>query len=276
MNSDKTFRALRLDVTGPVAEITLLGPGKGNALGPDFWREMIDVMRDLDRDPAVRVAILRGDGDHFTYGLDLKAMTGELGPLVAGAPLARERTRLLALIGELQQAVEAVAHARVPVIAAIHGCCIGGGVDLAAACDVRLAAEGARFSVREVKVAMVADLGSLQRLPLLIGAGHARELALTGKDIDAARALRIGLVNDVYPTKEALFDAARAMAREIAENPPLVVEGIKAVMNATQGRPVEEGLRHVALYNAAFLPSKDLGEAIGAFAERRPPKFEGR
>jgi enoyl-CoA hydratase len=130
--------------------------------------------------------------------------------------------------------------------------------------------------VREVKVAMVADLGSLQRLPRIVGQGHARELAFTGKDIDADRALRIGLVNDVAATDDALLEAARAMAHEIGQNPPLVVQGVKAVMNDGDGRSVAEGLRHVALWNAAFLQSKDLAEAFTAFAEKRPPKYEGR
>jgi enoyl-CoA hydratase len=159
------------------------------------------------------------------------------------------------------------------VIAAVTGWCIGGGVDLIAACDVRIATRDARFSVREVKVAMVADLGSLQRLPRIIGEGHTRELALTGKNIDADRALRIGLVNDVYEDEPRLLEAARAMAKEIAENPSVVVQGVKQVMNASAGKTVEEGLKYVALWNAAFLQSQDLGEALAAFAERRPPKF---
>ena len=274
--TEDTRRALRVERRGAVAEVALLGPGKGNALGPDFYRELPRVFDELDADASVRAVVLYGSGDHFTYGLDLKGMVGELGPLVAGESKARERTRLLALIHELQAANDSVARARMPVIAAVHGRCIGGGVDLVAACDVRLAAANATFSVRETKVAMVADLGSLQRLPAIVGHGHTRELALTGKDIDAARALRIGFVNDVYDTPVALFDAARAMAHEIAQNPPLVVEGIKSVMNTCAGKGVEEGLRHVALWNAAFLPSHDLGEALASFAERRPPKFTGR
>jgi enoyl-CoA hydratase len=274
--TDEPLRALRVERHDHVAEVTLLGPGKGNAMGPDFFRELPRVFSALDQDDDVRAVIVRGQGGHFTYGLDLKAMVPSLGPLVMGESLARERTKLLSLIGELQRAFDAVERCRVPVIAAVSGWCIGGGVDLISSCDVRLCAEDARFSVREVKVAMVADLGSLQRLPRIIGQGHARELAFTGKDVDAARALRIGLVNDVHTDEAALLDAARALAREIAGNPPLVVQGVKAVMNDGDGRSVAEGLRHVALWNSAFLQSKDLAEAFTAFAEKRPPKFEGR
>lgn len=268
--------ALRVERTGRVAEVVLRGPGKGNAMGPDFWRETPRVFAELDADPEVRAVIVRADGPQFTYGLDLMAMAGELGPLIGGSPGALDRTKLLDLVGRLQGAFDAVARCRKPVVAAIQGWCIGGGVDLAVACDVRLASDDARFSVREVKVAMVADLGTLQRLPSIVGEGHARELALTGKDVDAARALRIGLVNDVYSTHGALLAAARALAGEIAENPPLVVSGVKQVMNEERERRVAAGLRHVALWNAAFLPSEDLAEAIAAFAGKRRPVFSGR
>lgn len=169
-----------------------------------------------------------------------------------------------------------VAACRKPVIAAIAGWCIGGGVDLATACDVRLCAADARFSVREVKLAMVADVGTLARLPAIVGQGHARLLALTGDDLDAARALRIGLVEDVYDTHAALFDAAGALGRRIGANAPLVVQGVKQVLNAASERAAAESLRTVALWNAAFLPSHDLREAMSAFVEKRAPRFEGR
>ena len=180
------------------------------------------------------------------------------------------------MIRRLQAAIDAVARCVKPVIAAVHGWCIGGGLDLASACDLRLCSADARFSLREVKVAMVADIGSLQRLPAIIGEGHTRELAFTGRDLDAARALRIGLVNEVYPTPEALFAAAGQLASEIAGNPPLVVSGIKQVLNAETEARAQRGLAYVAAWNAAFLPSEDLQEAFAAFAERRAPDFKGR
>jgi enoyl-CoA hydratase len=161
------------------------------------------------------------------------------------------------------------------VIAAVSGWCIGGGVDVITAADIRLASADAKFSVREVKVAIVADIGSLQRLAPIIGEGHLRELALTGKDIDAARAEKIGLVNDVYPDQETLLAAARKLAEEIATNPPLVVQGVKDVLNARTEPEVADGLRYVSAWNAAFLPSKDLAEAVQAFMERRKPEFKG-
>jgi enoyl-CoA hydratase len=196
--------------------------------------------------------------------------------MLTDGALARERSSLKELIERLQRAISSVAACKKPVIAAVGGACIGGGVDLITACDVRLCSQDARFSVREVKLAMVADVGTLARLPAIVGQGHARLLALTGDDFDAARAEKIGLVEDVYPTQEALFEAARAMALRIAANPPLAVEGIKSVLNLASERAARDSLSAVALWNAAFLPSHDLREAITAFAAKREPSFDGR
>jgi enoyl-CoA hydratase len=268
--------AFRVERQGPVAEVVLLGPNKGNAMGPDFWRECAGVFEALDRDDEVRAVLVRTDGPNFTYGLDLPAMMGELAPMLGGEGMAAARTALYRKVLELQQAFNAVAACRKPVVAAVNGWCIGGGVDLITACDVRVCSSDARFSVREVRVAMVADLGTLQRLPVIVGEGHARELALTGRDFSAEHALRIGLVNEVFESPEALLRGARGLAATMADNPPLVVQGIKAVMDEATVARVQRGLRHVAAWNAAFLPSADLGEAMAAFLERRPPKFTGK
>ena len=269
--------SLRVETTGQIAEVILTGPGKGNAMGPDFWRELPVVFAGLDRDPEIRVVVVRGEGRMFSSGLDLPAVMGNLGPkMSADGGIAGARTDVLDEILEMQAAVNAVESCRKPVIAAIHGWCIGGGVDLIAACDVRLAAADAKFSIREVKVAIVADMGSLQRLPAIIGEGNTRLLALTGKDIDATEALRIGLVTSVHDDPESVRTAALDLAAEIAANPPLVVQGTKRVMNDSRDMPMADALRHVAVWNSAFLASHDLGEAMAAFAEKRPPEFRGR
>lgn len=267
--------SLKVDLDGPVAEVTLLGPAKGNAMGPDFWRELPLVFAALDADPRVRAIVLTGSGAHFSYGLDLPAMMGGWAPMLAGDALAGPRTDFHREVRRLQESVSSIAECRKPVIAAVSGWCIGGGVDVISAADVRLASADAKFSVREVKVAIVADLGSLQRLATIVGEGHVRELALTGRDVDAARAEKIGLVNDVYPDQETLLAEARKLAADIAANPPLVVQGTKQVLAANTERQVAEGLRYVAAWNSAFLPSKDLAEAVQAFMERRAPEFKG-
>ncbi len=268
------MNSLDLRIDGHVAEVTLIGPGKGNAMGPDLWKELPEVFGRLDRDPEVRAVIVSGAGGNFSYGLDLAAAAANFqasGPMLAG-----ERTSFFDHILELQNAVTAVEECRKPVIAAVAGWCIGGGLDLIAACDIRYCSADAKFSLREAKIAIVADLGSLQRLPWIIGEGATRELALTGRDFPASYALQIGLVNAVHATADEVLEAARATAREIAANPPLAVQGTKRVMNQCRGKSVAEGLGYVAAWNAAFLHSRDLGEAMRAFQERRPPKFEGR
>ena len=272
---EKTYEAFVIERTNGVAEVILSGPGKGNAMGPAFFRELPEVFADLDRDDDVRVVVLRGKGGIFSYGLDLKAMAPTLMPLISSDSLAKERTQLLRLIGDWQRGFDLVERCSKPVIAAIAGPCIGGGMDLASAADVRLCSRDARFSVREVKVAIVADMGSLQRLPRIIGHGNTRELAYTGKDIDADRALRIGLVNNVLEDEKALLERATEMARQIAENPPLVVQGIKQVLAYGEERRILDGERYAAVWNSAFLASKDLVEAMSAFMEKRPPKFTG-
>ena len=276
MTATDDLVSLRVDIADGIAEVTLLGPGKGNAMGPDFWRELPLVFAALDADPDVHAVVLTGSGRNFSYGLDLPAMMPSWAPLLGERALARPRTDFLGEIRSLQHAVTAVADCRKPVVAAVSGWCIGAGLDVVAAADIRLASADAKFSLREVRVAIVADLGSLHRLAGVIGEGHLRELALTGRDIDAARAERIGLVNDTYPDQDAVLAAARALAGEIAVNPPLVVQGVKDVLGQQRDQRVAEGLRYVAAWNAAFLPSEDLGEAAQAFLERRTPRFQGK
>lgn len=270
------MKSLSVTKDNGVAEVELCGPGKGNTMGPDFFREVPMAFEEIDQDEETRVVIIRGKGENFSYGLDLPAMMGEMGPFLMGPQMAGKRTAFLDLIKKYQQSGEVIAKCRKPVITATQGWCIGGGLDVAAASDIRLCSADAHFSLREVKVAIVADLGSLQRLPLIIGEGATRELAFTGKDIDANRALQMGLVSEVFTDVDQLVEGARAMAREIAENPPLVVRGIKEVMNFASSRRVADGLDFVAVWNSAFLQSMDLTEAFTAFREKRAPKFKGQ
>jgi enoyl-CoA hydratase len=270
-----SYAAFEIQLSEGIAEVSLIGPGKGNAMGLDFFRELPEVFTALDRDDSVRAVVLRGKGGKFSYGLDVTGIAPTLMPLLAPENRIKERTALLRMIGDWQRGFDLVERCSKPVIAAIAGPCIGGGMDLASACDIRLCTKDAKFSVREVKLAIVADMGSLQRLPRIIGHGHTRELAFTGKDIDAAEALRIQLVNDVLDDEAALLERARATARAIAANPPLTVQGVKQVLNYAEERRTLDAERFVAVWNAAFLSSKDLVEAMAAFMEKRAPKFTG-
>jgi enoyl-CoA hydratase len=271
---------ISVEASDHVATLWLDRPEKRNALGPAFWTDLPLAMGAITADPGVRAVVVAAKGPHFSVGLDLVAMSGLLGgdPGGGGARVsaAARASAARAEVLRLQASVTSIAEAPVPVIAAIHGYCIGGGVDIAAACDIRLASADALLSVREAKVAIVADLGSLQRLPRIIGKGHVAELAFTGKDITAARAQEIGLVNDVSADAGSVLAAARALAAEIAANSPLAVQGTKAVLSACEDRSVADGLDYVATWNAGFLGSDDLVEAMTAFMEKRPPTFTGR
>jgi len=266
---------LTLERDGHVATLWLDRPEQRNAMGPALWADLPLAMAELDEDPAVRAVVLAARGPHFTAGLDLATMIGDIAGGEELSP-AERATRFLATVTRLQRSITSVERCSKPVVAAIHGACIGGGVDLVTACDIRLCSADAVFCVRETRIAMVADVGTLQRLPRIVGRGHAAELALTGRDVGAARAREIGLVNDVLADAAALHAAAAALAAEIAANSPLAVQGTKHVLRACEDRTVDEGLDYVAVWNAAFLVSEDLTEAMTAFFEKRPPVFTGR
>jgi enoyl-CoA hydratase len=270
---------LSIEQDDDVATLWLDRPEARNAMGVDLWRDLPRAMDALSADNTVRVVVIAAKGPHFSVGLDLKAMGGMLtggGGSGGGSSMAARARSGRTEVLRLQESITAVARCPKPVLAAVHGYCIGGGVDLIAACDIRLAAADAVFSVREAKMAIVADLGSLQRLPAIISAGHLAELAFTGKDISAERAKEIGLINDVAADAEGVHKAAHALALEIAANSPIAVQGTKAVLAANEGRTVAEGLDYVATWNAGMLASDDLTEAVTAFMEKRAPKFTGR
>lgn len=281
---------LTLERDEHVATVWLDRPEARNAMGMELWRDLPRVMATLSEDSSVRAVVIAAKGPHFSVGLDLKAMGsllagggegsregGDRGSGGGSAPSMAARARgARTEVLRLQGSLTSVAACPKPVIAAVHGYCIGGGVDLIAACDIRLASADALFSVREAKMAIVADLGSLQRLPAIISAGHLAELAFTAKDIGAERAKEIGLVNEVFADAGGVLKAARTLAAEISANSPIAVQGTKAVLAANEGRTVAEGLDYVATWNAGMLASDDLSEAVTAFLEKRPPEFTGR
>jgi enoyl-CoA hydratase len=266
---------------GRVAIVWLDRPDQRNAFAQEFWSLLPDLMEDLGGDPGVHAIVVAANGPAFTVGLDLKAfgpamVTGSLDPAAEPPPSpVAQRARTRRLIKKMQHAFSSLAGCPKPVIAAVHGYCIGAGVDLITACDIRYAAADAVFSIRETRLAMVADVGTLQRLPRIIDPGSLAELAFTGRDFDAGEAASLGLVTRLLPDREATLAAAIETAEMIAANSPLAVEGTKAVLRAGDGRTVDQSLDYVALWNAAFLHSSDLGEAMAAFVERRPPEFKG-
>ena len=269
------YDVFEIERTDGVSTLWLANPERRNAMGPPFWDELPRAMAELAADDATRVVVLAARGPHFSVGLDLAAMGGTF---AGGEPTsgAAARMRTLHEIARLQRSISSVADCPKPVVAAIHGWCIGGGIDLITACDVRVASADAKFSVRETRIAIVADVGTLQRLPGIVGRGIAAELCLTGDDFDAERARAIGLVNSVHPDAAAAQQAAVEMAGRMAANSPLAVQGTKRVLRYCEGKSVEDGLAYVATWNAAFLQSDDLAEAMAAFFQKRTPRFTGK
>ena len=274
------FTHLAIERDDGVATLCLDRTDKLNALNRALWHSIPEAVAALDRDRDVRAIVLTGKGKAFCAGIDLvdhAPALADAGSLsgIEGSAVAKRR-QLYDDIRAYQRAASCFADTNKPVIAAVHGACLGAGVDLITACDIRLASADAVFSVRETRIAMVADIGSLQRLPRVIGDGHAREWIFTGADYDAQRALEVQLINAVLPDREALLARAREIARAIAANSPLTVQGAKQVLGFATRREVDTNLDYVALWNAAFLHSEDLGEAMQAFMERRGPSFKGQ
>ncbi|MCX6215841.1 crotonase/enoyl-CoA hydratase family protein [Spirosoma sp.] len=270
---NRTYQSLSFEQVDGVLTVALLGPGKGNAMGPEFWEELPQAMDEINRTPDVRCIVFRGSGDHFSYGLNIAQMMPRLGSMTTGAVLAHQRVDLMDQIRQMQLGFQKMHESPKPVIAAVHGWCIGGGVNMISAADIRLCSRDARFSLREAKLAITPDIGGLQFLPTIIGQGFTREMAFTGADYDAAFAERIGLVNHVYDTPDQLFEAAATLARQIADNPATAVQGAKRVLNYSLNKSIEDGLQYVAVWNSSQLQSSDFSEAMQATVEKRKAEF---
>lgn len=261
---------LKVEIEGHIAWLILDRPDKRNSMGMDFFPALLKHCQELDRNQEVRVIVIRAEGKSFTSGIDLLDAASLLSDQSAAG-----RDKLRRTIVELQESISAVEKCRKPVIAAIHGHCIGGGIDLISACDIRIASRDSVFSIREVRVGIIADLGTLQRLPLIIGNGWFNELALTGRDFSSEEALKIGLVTRICDSNQALLDEAGKLAEQIAALPPLTVQGTKDVILYNRDHGVYSGLQYVAQKNAASLHSEDLIEGVTAFMEKRNPVFKG-
>jgi enoyl-CoA hydratase len=261
----------KLEKEGSVAWLVLNRPKQRNTMTLEFFQEIRRLFEDLDADPDVLVIVIRAEGKSFTAGLDLVAAQALLGD---GSAVYREWLRRKIL--ELQASMTAIEKCRKPVIAAIQGHCIGGGVDLTSACDIRIAAKDAIFSIRETRIGIIADIGTLQRVPYIIGQGWFRELALTGRDWSAEEALKMGYITRLCEDSNTLLEEARKLAEEIANLAPLAVQGIKDVANYSRDHGVQQGLEYVAQKNAAVVPNEDMIEAVSAFLEKRKPRFKGR
>ncbi|KYQ93510.1 enoyl Coenzyme A hydratase [Tieghemostelium lacteum] len=276
----KNYEYIRLDKKeNGVAELVLNRGKQLNTMNDDFFNEFISIFNEIQNDNAIRVVIVWAEGRMFSAGLNLV----QVGPMLSGGndsekgeedSLASNNLKVFRLVRRWQSSFDKINKCTKPVIAAIHNMCIGGAVDLVTACDIRLCSEDAVFSIKETQLAIVADLGTLQRIGRICGSGFAREIAFTGANIDSQSALRNKLVNHVYKTKEILLEEARKLATQISKNSPLVVQSTKIMLNHADDHTIDEGLLRVALHNSAFLKSDDLNEAVASFIEKRPPIYK--
>jgi enoyl-CoA hydratase len=266
------LQSLHLSQEGALCTVSLNRPDKANAMDWAMWQELRRALQWADGEPSVRAVILRGEGANFTAGIDLAMMAGLQGQ-IADPCEARMREKLHRLILELQDTLTSLERCRKPVLAAIHGACLGGGIDLICCADMRYCSADAHFAIKEIDIGMVADVGTLQRLPKLIGSqGLVRELAYTGRRVDAPEALAIGLVNRVFDSRAALDAGVQELALSIAAKSPLSIRGTKQALNYARDHSVADGLQQIASWNAGMLLSDDLMAAMMA-GRGKTPKF---
>jgi enoyl-CoA hydratase len=268
-----TLEAVSIAVDGHVATIRLNRPDKLNAMNLAIWHDIRSAFRYVDETPAIRVAILEGEGKAFTAGIDLQMMMG-VGAQVRDECDGRTRENLRRVILDLQDTLTSLERCRKPVLAAVHGACVGGGIDLISCADMRYCSSDAWFTIKEIDIGMVADVGTLQRLPRLIGEGMARELAYTARKFDGVEAKEMRLVNRVFESPEALREGVREIAATIAAKSPLSVRGTKEMISYARDHSVADGLNYVATWNAAMLMSADLQAAMMAGMSKSTPSFK--
>ena len=273
---DFSSDVITIEKTGAVGTLWLDRPDKFNALSEPFWLAIPEALKALEADSDIRSIIVAGRGKHFCVGIDLVQGFIDADKRPSAESEAVANLKQLQGTIKFQAAISSLAECPLPVIAVIHGHCLGAGIDMITACDIRIASADSNFSVRETRIGLVADVGTLQRLPKILNAGHVAELAYSAKDINAARAEKIGLVNDVYESFEATYAEGMALAGEIAANPPMAVRGTKFMLQQSETMTTEQSL----LMNGMFtmitsLRSNDLQESMHAFAEKRPPVYTG-
>lgn len=265
------------EVDGGVAHVRLCRPDAYNTMVPEFWTELPELVRDLDRPGDVRAIVISSTGKHFSAGMDLSVFTGGGGLL--GDPgvteTGRQRAHLWQAVQTLQDSFTALEQVRVPVLVAVQGGCIGGAVDMVCAADMRYASADAFFCIQELNIGMTADVGTLQRLPKLIPDGVARELAFTGDRMPAARAREVGLVNEVFDDHESLVAGVLEVAGRIASKSPLAVWGTKEMINYTRDHTVADSLKYMAGWQSGMFQPADMMESFAAKSEGRDPSYEG-
>ena len=268
------YRCFEVEESQGIAHLRLSRGEQLNTMIPEFWSELPAIVDEISDAGRARVIVLSAEGRHFCAGMDLAVLTDGSGLEGESGEIGRRRAYLRLNLLHLQRSFTALEQARMPVLAAIQGACVGGGVDLVTAADCRYATADAWFSIHEINIGMTADVGTLQRLPRLIPSGVAREYAYTGRRMPAERAHRLGLVNEVFDDHSSMMEAVTDIAAEIASKSPLAVHGTKEAINYSRDHTVEDSLRHIALWQSGMLHPEDLAESFRAQSEGRTPSYE--
>lgn len=270
--AERSFECFKVEIRDKIAHIVLNRPEKMNAMNRAFWHELPEIVQAIDDGALARVIVISSTGKHFTAGMDLSVFTS--GPDMKGAETGRVRANLMKTVLKLQKTFGCLDEARIPVLMAVQGGCIGGGVDFASACDMRYCTKDAFFCIQEINIGMTADVGTFPRLPHLMPQGLVRELAYTGRRLFADEAKSCGLVNQVFDTQEQMLEAVFAIAREIAARSPLAVHGSKEMLNYARDHSIEDGLRQIAVWQTGMFQPHDMMESFTAKAEKREPDFD--
>jgi enoyl-CoA hydratase len=253
-----------------VAHLVLNRPDAMNTMNPAFWRELDEVLTQLHREGKARALVISSTGKHFSAGMALETFGGAI---TLDDQTAEGRSAMFDLLTDMQCTFTKLETLRIPVIAAIHGGCVGGAVDMVTACCVRYATGDAFFCIQEINIGMVADVGTLQRLPKLIPLGVVKELAYTGRRLPATRALAYGLVNELFDSQEAMVAAALQCAREIAAKPPVAIWGTKQVIHYARDHSVEDALKQMGWIQGAIWSNRNVREAVAALKQKRDAAF---
>ncbi|MEM7339644.1 MAG: crotonase/enoyl-CoA hydratase family protein [Actinomycetota bacterium] len=271
-----TYDAFEVSVSDKIARVHMNRPEKGNSMIPAFWRELPQIVDELSASGSVRAMIITGEGRNFCSGMDLSVFGSDpaIGPEAeSSGHRSRRGERFRSTALKLQDTFTAMERARFPVLCAVQGACVGGGIDMISAADLRYADESAFFSIAEINIGMTADVGTLQRMPKLVPEGVVKELAYTGRRWTAQEAKAAGFVNEVYPDYETMVDAVMGIAGDIAAKSPMAVWGTKSTMHYTRDHTVTDGLEYIANWNAAMFDTDDMAEAFKASVEKRSPDF---
>lgn len=267
------YKTFKVSIENNIAQVSFNRPDKANSLNALAWEEMQSIFEMLNETPEVRVIVLTGEGKNFCAGIDLATLM-DLQKYNELSCEGRKREKLRGFIFKLQETITAIEKCRKPVLAAIHRACVGGAVDIVSACDMRYCTEDAYFSIKEIDLGLVADIGTLQRLPTILNPGLMAELAYTGRNVMGAEAAQIGLVNSVSPTREAMMEKVMDIARTIAAKSPLCIRGTKEMLLYKRDHTVDESLNYMVAWNASMLLSDDLTESFAAFMEKRQPVYK--